>query len=113
MPTLAEQWIATIEDFNRTGTFDAAYELMAEGFSMEAAAGSVVGRDAARAALEARRDATGWSHFEVLTSTEAEGWVTLVGRFTFAAGTTTGGSIVRFDDAGRVAALWTHADPLS
>ncbi len=111
MTTLAEQWIATIEDFNRTGTFDAVYDLMAEGFTMEAPSGAVVGRDAARAALEARRDATGWTGCDVLTSTEAEGWVVLVARFTFAEATTIGGAVVRFDDAGRATALWNHAAP--
>lgn len=109
----ADVWIGTIEDFNRTGTFDAVYEVMDESFRLHATTGAqVLNRSEARRALEEQRDRLGWTHSEVLRSCEAEGWVTVIFRHTYRDRRATSGAVVRFNDAGRAVALWAHADPV-
>lgn len=103
-----DAWVRTIEEFNRTGSFESAVAEMDGSFTMHSTAGEVSGRDAARAALENMRDQRQWTRCEVLGSIGSGDWVSVLYRHTFAGTTMTGASVVRFNRAGKATEMWSH-----
>jgi hypothetical protein len=110
MTANAAAWTATIEDFNKTGSFGAVAALMDAGFTLHGADGThLTGRDTVVATFETRRRDRKWSHCDILGVTSHGDWVAVISRNTYADSAMTGATVIRFNQAGAATEMWTHA----
>jgi hypothetical protein len=85
---LASSWAERAKAFF-DGTPDAFDSLFAADCVWDSAQGRLEGSAAIQAALEDLREATVWQSHEIVSSSEADGLLALLGRNTYGAGATT------------------------